>query len=356
MVATPGARVERVTVEPLDLPLREPFEIALGTQHEAHNVLVRVETDDGAMGYGEGSPLPPVTGETREAALATARAAADLVEGEPVADYRRLTDELRSTFPGNASALFAVETALLDAHCRERGLALAELFGGPPRPVTTDLTIPILPPTDAADRARDAVADGFEHLKVKTGSDVETDVERVAAVREVAPDAELKVDANQGWTPVETIGFCRAVADRGVDLALVEQPVAADDVQGLAHVRERVTVPVAADEAVFTPADAMRVVRAEAADVINVKLGKSGPVAAADIAAIARAANCELMVGCMLESAVGIHTSAHVVAGLGDFDYVDLDGNLLLAEDVIPTERTPTVDIDGPGHGVVPDR
>lgn len=350
------SRVERVSVERLDLPLREPFEIALGTQREAHNVLVRVETDDGVVGHGEGSPLPPVTGETREAALATARAAGEVVEGEPVADYRRLTGELRSTFPGMVSALFAVETALLDAHCRERDLALSELFGNAPHPVTTDLTIPILPPAQAADRARDAVDDGFCHLKLKTGTEVETDVERVVAVREAAPGTELKVDANQGWTPAETIRFAREVADRGVDLALVEQPVAAADVRGLARVREGVEVPVAADEAVFTPADAVRVVRAEAADVINVKLGKSGPVAAAEIAAIARAANCELMVGCMLESAVGIHASAHVVAGLGDFDYVDLDGNLLLAEDVIPAERAPTVDIDGPGHGVVPDR
>lgn len=353
---TVSVHVGRVTAEPLDLPLREPFEIALGTQHEAQNVLVRVETDGGAVGHGEGSPLPPVTGETREAALATARAAGGVLEGEPVADYRRLADELRSTFPGAVSALFAVETALLDAYCRERGLALSEPFGGPPRPVTTDLTIPILPPTDAADRARDAVAEGFEHLKIKTGADVEADVERVVAVREAAPNAEVKVDANQGWTPAESIRFAREVADRGVGLALVEQPVDAADVEGLAHVRERVAVPVAADEAVFTPADAMRVVRAEAADVVNVKLGKSGPVAAADIAAIARAANRELMVGCMLESAVGIHASAHVVAGLGGFDYVDLDGNLLLAEDVAPIERTPTVDIDGPGHGVVPDR
>lgn len=350
------SRVERVSVEPLDLPLREPFEIALGTQREAHNVLVRVETDGGAVGYGEGSPLPPVTGETREAALATARAAGEVLEGEPIADYRRLTGQLRSTFPGMVSALFAVETALLDAHCRERELALSELFGNSPRPVTTDLTIPILPPAQAAARARDAVGDGFEHLKLKTGTEVETDVERVVAVREAAPEAELKVDANQGWTPAETTRFAREMADRGVDLALVEQPVVADDVRGLARVREQIGVPVAADEAVFTPADAMRVVRAEAADAINVKLGKSGPVAAAEIAAIARAANCELMVGCMLESAVGIHASAHVVAGLGDFDYVDLDGNLLLAEDVIPAERSPTVDIDGPGHGVVPDR
>ena len=356
MTVSEGARVERVAVEPLDLPLREPFEISLGTQHDAHNVLVSVESGDGAVGYGEGSPLAPVTGETREAALATARAAGELLEGEPLADYRRLAGELREAFPGAVSALFAVETALLDVRCRERGLALSELFGGSPRPVTTDLTIPILPPGDAADRARDAVGEGFEHLKLKTGSGVEADVERAVAVREAAPDAELKVDANQGWTPAEAIRFAREAVDRGVDLALVEQPVDAADVAGLRHVRERVAIPVAADEAVFTPADAVRVVRAEAADVLNVKLGKSGPVAAAEIAAIARAANRELMVGCMLESAVGIHTSAHVVAGLGGFDYVDLDGNLLLAEDVVPTERSPTVDIEGPGHGVVPER
>ena len=348
--------VERVTVDPLDLPLREPFEISLGTQHEARNVLVRVETDEGTVGHGEGSPLPPVTGETREAALATARAAGEVIEGEPIADYRRLAGELRSTFPGMVSALFAVETALLDAYCRECELALSELFGGPPRPVTTDLTIPILPPADAADRAGNAVDDGFEHLKIKTGTGIESDVERVVAVHEATPDAELKVDANQGWTPSETVRFVRALTDRGVDLALVEQPVASEDVQGLAHVREQVAVPIAADEAVFAPADAMRVIREGAADVINVKLGKSGPMATADIAAIARAANCELMVGCMLESAVGIHTSAHVVAGLGGFNYVDLDGNLLLAEDVVPTERTPTIEVAGPGHGVVPER
>ena len=351
-----GGRIERLTVEPLDLPLREPFEISLGTQHEAHNVLVSVETDDGTAGYGEGSPLAPVTGETRDAALATARAAGEFLGDEPVADYRRLAAELRAAFPGMVSALFAVETALLDAYCRGRGLALSELFGGSPRPVTTDLTVPILPPDEAADRARDAVGEGFEHLKLKTGSGVEADVERAVAVREVAPDAELKVDANQGWTPAETVRFAREATDRGVALALVEQPVDAADVEGLRHVRERIAVPIAADEAVFTPEDAMRVVRAGAADVINVKLGKSGPMAAADIAAIARAANCELMVGCMLESTVGIHASAHVVAGLGGFDYVDLDGNLLLAEDVVPTERSPTLEIAGPGHGVVPDR
>ena len=339
-------------VEPLDLPLSEPFEISLGTQYEAANILVRVETEQGTIGLGEGSPIAPVTGETQEAALATARAFEDLLVGEELAEYRRLSRLIRSTAPGMASANFAVETAILDAFCRERDLPLAELFGGPTNPVTTDITIPIVPGPEAATQAATAVEKGFSHLKIKTGTDVTQDIERVVAIAEAAPDAELKIDANQGWTPKETTVFADAIAASGIDLALIEQPVAKADVRGLAECRRRVDVPIAADETVFTPADAIRVVREEAADIINVKLGKSGPLWAADIAAIADAANLDLMVGCMLESAIGIHTSAHLVAGTGLFEHVDLDGNLLLAEDVTDVEHGPVIDPHGPGHGI----
>ncbi len=348
-------RIERVSVDPLDLPLREPFEISLGTQHAAESVVVRVETENGVVGVGDCNPDPPVTGETREAALATAEAAADLVEGESVANYRELVAEVRNTFPGMVSATFAVETAILDAYCRERGIPLSELFGGAPQTVETDLTIGICPTNEARMRAARATNEGFDQLKVKVGTDAERDAERVTAVAEGAPDAAIAVDANQGWTPKETERFVDTVEEQGVSLELVEQPVPADDVRGLAAARERLAVPVAADESLFTPSDAVRLVRAEAADVFNIKLGKSGLLGAADIASVARAANVDLMVGCMLESAVGIRTSAHVVAGIGGFSHVDLDGNQLLDEDVIPLSRGPEIQVAGPGHGVDPD-
>ncbi|WP_435318789.1 dipeptide epimerase [Haloarchaeobius sp. TZWSO28] len=346
--------ITSLTASAHDLSLREPFEISLGTREQARNVLVTVETDSGIRGYGEGSPLPPVTGETQRAALATAQATASLLEGRDVRNYRTLVRELRDAFPGAVSALFAVETAILDAYCRERVIPLSELFGGPATPVETDLTVPILPPETAGERAGAAAEAGFDQLKVKTGGRVAADLERVVAVHEAAPEATLKVDANQGWTPAESERFVDGLAARGIDLALLEQPVAKDDIAGLARVRDSVSVPVAADEAVFSPADAIRVVREDAADVINVKLGKSGLLETAAIADIAKGANLELMVGCMLESAVGIHTSAHLVAGLGAFDYVDLDGNLLLAEDVTDTAFGPTIAPSGPGHGVEP--
>ncbi|WP_368408866.1 dipeptide epimerase [Halorussus limi] len=348
--------VAELRVEPLTLALEAPFEIALGTRREARNVLVEVETEDGVVGYGEGSPLPPVTGETQDAAVAVAREAADLLVGRDLAEYRAVCADLRAAFPGANSALFALETAVLDAYARSRGLALSELFGGPPETVETDLTIPIVGSDEARERAASAAGAGFSHLKIKAGDGVSAAVERVAAAREGAPEAALKVDANQGWSSKETLRFLRRLRERGVELALLEQPVHRDDLAGLARVRDRARAPVAADEAVFSPEDALAVVRADAADVINVKLGKSGPVAAGEIAAVADAANLDLMVGCMLESALGIRASAHVVAGLGSFDYVDLDGNRLLAEDVAASEAGPDIEIAGPGHGVVPER
>ena len=354
MTRTPTT-VADVRVAPLDLPLEEPFEIALGTRREAKNVLVSVETESGVVGYGEGSPLPPVTGETRAGAVETAREAAALLVGQDLADYRPLVAKLRAAFPGAVSALFALETAVLDAYCRSRDVPLSELFGGSPETVETDLTIPIVDADEARSRAASAVDAGFSHLKVKTGDAVPDAVERLVAVADAAPNAALKVDANQGWTPKETRRFVRELRDSGVELDLLEQPVRRDDLAGLARVRDGVSVPVAADEAVFTPDDALAVVRADAADVLNVKLGKSGPLAAADVAAVAEAANLELMVGCMLESAVGIHASAHVVAGIGSFDHVDLDGNRLLAEDVADGYGSgPEIRPDGPGHGVTP--
>jgi L-alanine-DL-glutamate epimerase-like enolase superfamily enzyme len=350
------SRITDVSVEALNLPLKEPFEIALGTQYEAPNVLVTVETADGVVGYGEGSPDHYVTGETQGATLDTARTAADLLEGRDVADYRALVEDLHATFPGAVSALFALETAVLDAYCRARSMPMAELFGGRPREVRTDLTIPIHPPETAADRAEAAVSEGFETLKVKVGTDVETDVERVRAVSEAAPEATLTVDANQGWSVPEAVRFDEAVREAGVDLALIEQPVVDTDVAGLRSVRDRTTTPVAADETVFTPADAVRVVREDAADVINVKLGKSGLLGAAAIADVAKAADRALMVGCMLESAVGVHTSAHLVAGIGGFSHVDLDATRLLADDVVPRESGPVLSPAGPGHGIDPER
>ncbi|WP_255169678.1 dipeptide epimerase [Natrononativus amylolyticus] len=350
------SEITRVTVEPLDLALHHPFEIALGTQTSASNVLVTVETDAGITGYGEAAPTPHVTGETQSNSIATIRSVATLLEGRDVRRHRELNADLHAAIPGAVATLYALETAILDAHCRELEIPLAALFGGVPDPIETDMTIPIVSAAAAQERASAAVDRGFESLKIKTGTDLEQDIERVCAVAEAAPAAALKVDANQGWTPKETVRFDSRLRDRGVPLELIEQPVARDDVDGLQWLTNRVSTPIAADETVFTPSDATRIVRERAADVLNIKLIKSGICGGASIATIADSASLECMVGCMLESSIGIHTSAHLVSALGTFEYVDLDSVHLLADDVVSASSDgPMIEPSGPGHGITPE-
>ena len=348
------SRIASVSVTPVDIPLSTPFEIALGTQTAAENFFVRVETEAGSVGVGEAAPHAAVTGATRDAALALARDAIPLVEGRQSGDYRAIVDELRDAFPGMVSARVALETAVLDAHCRECGLALSELFGGTPDSVRTDVTVSLVPPEKARSDAADAATAGYETVKIKVGDALQTSLDRVSAVREGHPDAALTVDANQGWDPATAVDFCDELDDRGIDLTLLEQPVPANDIRGLAAVRRRVGTPVAADESVFTPDDARRVVEQEAADVINLKLAKSGLVGAHRIAAVAWAGNRDVMIGCMLESSVGLHAAAHLVAGLGGVSHVDLDGNVSHERQLGETTPGPVLEPSGPGHGVEP--
>ncbi|MDY6769645.1 MAG: dipeptide epimerase [Candidatus Nanohaloarchaea archaeon] len=349
------AEITDVSVEELSLPLAEPFEFALGQIEEVDNVLVRVETADGTIGYGEASPFPTVTGETQQTAMAIVDAATPLIEREETASYGPVIDDVRSTFSGNVNALFAIETAILDAYCRERDMPLSAVFGDVPSTVQTDITLGIVDPDVARQLTRTARDHGYSELKIKTGGDVSKDVARVAAVSDEAPDAGIAVDANQGYSPKEAVRFMDALHDRGIDIDLLEQPVPADDYDGLKLVTDTVDVPVAADESAFDPQDAMRIARKRAADVINIKLGKAGLMGASDIIGIAQAADLDLMIGCMFESKLGIHTAAHVVAGTGAFGHVDLDGKDRAIEELESTGLGPDIDIDGPGHGVRPD-
>jgi L-alanine-DL-glutamate epimerase-like enolase superfamily enzyme len=135
----------------------------------------------------------------------------------------------------------------------------------------------------------------------------------------------VTVDANQGFTPFQAVGFIEQLEKHDLRPVLFEQPVARDDLEGMRFVRNHISVPVAADESVFTPADAVRVIRSECADIINIKTMKSGLLGALDIAAVARSAHVDLMIGCMLESALSKSASVHLAAGLGGFRFVDLD-------------------------------
>ena len=325
--------IETVTVKPLNIPLLEPFTIATGGISEAYNVLITIKLSSGIVGYGECAPFPPSTGETQETALAAANRCAELIEGRDATGWRSISKLMRSVYYSQASVCAGFEIALLDALTRSYGMPMSVFFGGAGTSVETDISIPLVEAEHAYDLAQQAVKSGIRRIKVKVGENLQSDLARVEAIREAAPGIILDLDANQGYSANEALVFLEVLDDHDIRPGLLEQPVHKSDYEGLRFVTQHTSVPIAADESVSTAAEAARLIKMGAVNVINIKLMKSGIVEALDIAAVCRATNTRLMIGAMIESRLGASASAHFAAGLGGFSYIDLDTPFLLAED-----------------------
>jgi L-Ala-D/L-Glu epimerase len=325
--------IRSITVEPLNIPLLEPFTIATGSVSEARNVLITITLNDGSAGYGESAPLPPSTGESQETALAAARGCATLIEGKDAAHWRTLSKLVRSVYFSQATAIAGIEMALLDALTRSYGIPLYVFFGGASTSVETDMSIPLVTPEHGYELAKDIVARGINCIKIKVGDNLRDDVARVEAIREGAPGLGLTLDANQGYTANEALLCLEALDDRDIRPLMMEQPVHKDDHEGLRYVTQHTTVPIAADESAYSAANVAQLIAMGAVNVVNIKLMKCGFLEALDIAAVCRATHTQLMIGAMMESRLAISAAAHFVAGLGGFRYIDLDTPMLLADD-----------------------
>jgi L-alanine-DL-glutamate epimerase-like enolase superfamily enzyme len=328
------SQIAAITAERVDLPMRRPFESAKRLTTAAELVRVTARLQSGVEGRGEAAPAGYVTGEEADSLqLAVTAGTADLV-GLPIDRPQVWQARLRAALPDHPTGRSAVEAALYDALAARCGVPLWRWWGGATPTVISDLSIPLLPPENAAAIAREAVAAGFQHLKIKVGSPTPGEDEaRVRAIAEAVPGTPLRLDGNQAFTPNLALTFVHGLVDAGVPVELLEQPVDRSDWDGLTTVTRRSPVPVIADEAVLTPADALRVAATGAAQGINLKLAKSGIVDALAIIAIARAARLRLMLGCMIESDWAIRTAVHLACGTGAFDYLDLDSHVLIGQE-----------------------
>ena len=245
---------------------------------------------------------------------------------------------------------------MIDAFARSRKIPVWQLFGGVSGHLTTDVTISISEPAEAAKLAAHYAQDGFVLLKLKVGG--EGDTERLSAVAAASPEAHFILDANQAFDPAHAIAFLNELPFEAERVKVFEQPVKEADILGMKHVLSASPVPIYADESVKSPFDAFEMAEAEAAAGINVKIQKSGILGALDIAAICRASGLGLMLGCMLESAIGLSASAHLACGLGDFKYIDLDSDLLLDGDIgtpgFIRKGSEIAILDLPGFGAEP--
>lgn len=314
-------------------PLVTPFRIATGQHDELANVFLRLRTTDGICGYGEAAVATHITGETLAATLANLQAAAAALRGRRIDDPEAACREFAARFAGNHSGLAALEMALLDVSARLQGIPFYRLFAPaagkePVLAFATDITIVIGSLDEARTAARQFSDRGFTVFKIKVGRDEELDLQRVLAVREIAPESGLILDANMGFSADRMLAFLDRLDAGGARPLLLEQPVPKHDWEGLAAITTALAgsgTLVCADESVGSLADARRAIDSNAVSAINIKSMKSGLLEGAEIARLASSQGIPLMLGAMMESALSITASAHLAAGLGCFEFMDLD-------------------------------
>lgn len=331
-------RITQAEVIPIRIPKKSPFRVAYATRTACLGMLLHVKTDDGHSGWGEAVPVREVTGEDRAIVFGRLRtwAAQHLVGRDPFA-----AEELRRAIAGNLagmpSAQCAVDTALWDVRGQALGLSMWELLGRKRSWHWASASIGIKSVDETAAEAQTFLRKGFHDLKVKIGLDPDQDVARVLALRQrLGLDWRLYLDANQGYTVEQAIQVTHRLAEGGAQVELIEQPVPAGDLEGLARVTCESPIPICADEAVKDPASLISLIRLRAAHMINVKLMKcGGPTVAALMVHMAEAAGMRAMIGCMIESRVGITAGLHVALALDNVKYIDLDGAFDLADDIV---------------------
>lgn len=323
--------IARLDIAPIAVRLNESFAISKGAVATAQNVLVRVVLQDGSAGYGEAAPFEVITGETQASTLTALQTMIGTVTGRDAAGWRVLAADLRGLLPEAAAARCAVEQAVVDALARHLGLSLPAFFGGFPHELMTDITIGVGDVKHSVESAHHAEEAGFKTVKVKVGDDWELDVARVAAISQATPALSIIVDGNAGFSRSQAHRFLDGVTEAGAAVVLVEQPVAAPDIAGLAELEREHGIPVCADESVRCPEDAIRVAESGGISSVNVKLMKCGVADALDIISVARSAGMTGMIGGMVETAVAMTFSAAVAAASYPFfTYIDLDTPLLM--------------------------
>ena len=328
--------IEQIDCWPIDIPLNDPFVVATGSRTIAENLFIRLTLSDGTRGYGEAAPFPEVGGETRAASLAAVHQLGRTMLGYPSDQFKDIAKRLQEQAPGQPAARCALETAIIDAHCRAHQLPMWAFWGGADVcEHETDITIPIETLEKTLALARVWHARGFRLFKMKVGTDVDNDVRRLETVHRELPGVSFIGDGNQGFSRQECLAFARGVAGFGGRLILLEQPLVREDLDGLAAIRCETGIPVAADESVRSLGDAQQVVAHGAADYVNIKIMKTGVVEAREIADFTLASGLKLMIGGMVETRLAMGCSFSLVLGMKGFEILDLDTPLLLGTDPV---------------------
>ncbi|MCB9794651.1 MAG: enolase [Alphaproteobacteria bacterium] len=351
--------IEAIEAIPVRLPTRSPVRFANGSVDAAEHVIVRVRTRDGLEGIAEASPRPMTYGDSSASVVhALQHIIGPRVLGLSACSIEGLHAALQDLV-GNVTARAALDVALWDLLGKRAGLPVATLLGGFTREVQVAHLLSLdTPEAMAAEAAQVQAEMGIRAFKIKVGLDPEGDVERAVAVRgAVGPDAMLYVDANHKWSPQQALGAVRRMGERGVSLAWVEEPCAADEVLGRQWLARHLELPVVADESAPNVHAAAAQLTSGRCRWVALKAGRVGFRGGRDIVGLAAGLGAELVVGSQIEGALGAVANLHLAAAFAATSRypAELNSGRSFSDDVL--QPLPVVDgrmcvPDAPGLGV----
>lgn len=325
--------IKNIKLARLSVPLITPFKTAIRSVECIEDVVVIIETHCGAIGYGSAPSTPLITGDTHNSIIA---AVTQLIAPKLIGrDIENLTENLAAiehSIVGNVNAKAAVEIALYDLWGQYFKSPLYKLLGGGRSQLKTDVTISVNQIDKMVSDSLKAIDQGFDVLKIKIGKNINHDIERVKEIYSAVDNkAILRLDVNQGWTAKQTVFAVQQFEKQGIALELIEQPVKANDIAGLKFISERVNTPIMADESAFNCKQVLEIIKQNAADIINIKLMKTGGLSQAlQICEIAKVFQVDCMIGCMLEGSIAVAAAAHLASAKSDvITKIDLDGPAL---------------------------
>ena len=320
-----------------NLTLTRPYTISYKTIDSVENVFVYLELEGGVFGLGAGSPADFVTGESiSDCTLILEEKLEELLLGQDIRLIKEHCRILEKEMPKTPAARAAVDIALHDVLSKYLGIPLVDFLGRIHQSLPTSITIGIKSIAESIIEAKEYVERKFRILKVKTGKSVEEDIERVHKIREIAgPQIGIRVDANQGYTTKELQEFIHKT--EMLDIEFTEQPLGSDDILEMLEVPENIRKLCAADESLHNAMDALKLAASpQPFGIYNIKLMKCGGIhSAMQIAEIANLAGIDLMWGCMDESIISISAALHAAFASPATKYLDLDGSLDLAHDLV---------------------
>ncbi|RYM06299.1 dipeptide epimerase [Sporolactobacillus sp. THM7-7] len=332
-------KIVDITTERLSVSLAKPFKTALRTVTEAENVVVYVTCDDGTVGIGGAPPTHVITGDSLESIdYAIMQVIRPAILGLAIEQLEKIESMMDRVLIHNTSAKAAVDIALWDCLGKRTNMPLYQLLGGYTNKLETDFTVSVNKTDEMIADARSLIGKGFDTLKIKVGSStMEEDIDRVSGIRKaVGKSVKLRIDVNQGWSVKEAVAAIKRMEALGLDIELVEQPVPAWDLEGMKQVADRVRTPIMADESVFSPRDATRLLAMRGCDMINIKLMKAGGIAKAEkINTLAEVYGVECMVGCMIESKISVTAACHFAASKKNITRCDFDAPMMFASEPV---------------------